>query len=528
MKVITNPILRGFNPDPSILRVGDDYFIATSTFEWFPGVQIHHSRDLMHWKLLTRPLNRASQLDMLGNADSGGIWAPCLSWHDGLFYLIYTDMKNWRDNYKESHNYLVTASDIMGPWSEPVYLTSSGFDPSLFHDIDGRKWLVNMIWDFRARTIPGYFAGILLQEYDAKAKKLTGPIRNIFKGSPIGLVEGPHLYRHAGYYYLMTAEGGTGYNHAVTVARSTSLEGPYELDPKNPMLTSQGKPELELQKAGHASIVETQHGDWYLVHLCSRPVGPERRCILGRETAIQKCVWSDDGWLCLEGDGNSPQVSVPAPDLPEHPFEPELARDDFDGDDLNIHFQTLRIPADESWLSLKERPGWLRLYGRESLGSRHRQSLIARRVQAVWCEASTCLEFEPGTFQQMAGLTAFYDATTHYYVFVSYDEGKGKHLTMLTADLGTLDLPLLGREVNIDGWKKIYLKVTFECETLQFAYSKDGEAWQNIGPACDATKLSDDYGPESFTGAFIGLCVQDLSGQRKHADFDWFEYRELS
>jgi xylan 1,4-beta-xylosidase len=128
----------------------------------------------------------------------------------------------------------------------------------------------------------------------------------------------------------------------------------------------------------------------------------------------------------------------------------------------------------------------------------------------------------------MAGLTAFYDVTTHYYVFVSYEEGKGKHLTLLATDLNTLDLPLLSQEVNIDGWKKIYLKVTFECETLQFAYSKDGEAWQNIGPACDATKLSDDYGPESFTGAFIGLCVQDLSGQRKHADFDWFEYRELS
>jgi xylan 1,4-beta-xylosidase len=527
MKFITNPILPGFNPDPSILRVGDDYFIATSTFEWFPGVQIHYSKDLVHWKLVTRPLNRVSQLDMIGNADSGGIWAPCLSWHDGIFYLIYTDMKNWRKNYKESHNYLVTAPNIMGPWSDPIYLNSSGFDPSLFHDDDGRKWYVNMLWDFRAGGAPGYFAGILLQEYDARAQQLTGPIRNIFKGSPIGWVEGAHLYKHDGYYYLMTAEGGTGYNHAVTVARSTSLEGPYEIDPQNPMLTSQGKPELELQKAGHASIVETQNGEWYMVHLCSRPVGPERRCILGRETAIQKCVWSDDGWLRLEHDGNSPQVSVPAPELLENPFEAGPVRDDFDHEELNIHFQTLRVPADDSWLSLKARPGWLRLYGRESLHSRHRQSLIARRVQAFRCEASTCLEFEPETFQQMAGLTAFYDATTHYYLYVSYDEGKGKHLNLLATDLDELDLPL-EKEVNIDGWERIYLKVTFDYETLQFAYSQDGETWKNIGPVYDATKLSDDYGPESFTGAFIGLCVQDLSGQRKHADFDWFEYIELS
>ena len=128
----------------------------------------------------------------------------------------------------------------------------------------------------------------------------------------------------------------------------------------------------------------------------------------------------------------------------------------------------------------------------------------------------------------MAGLTAFYDATTHYYAFVSFDEGKGKHLNLLATDLDTLDLPLLGQEVNIDGWERIYLKVTFDYETLQFAYSQDGETWKNIGPACDATKLSDDYGPESFTGAFVGICVQDLSGRCRYADFDWFEYIELS
>jgi xylan 1,4-beta-xylosidase len=527
MQSITNPILPGFNPDPSILRVADEYFIATSTFEWFPGVQIHYSKDLVHWKLLTRPLNRASQLDLLGNADSGGIWAPCLSWHDGLFYLIYTDVKNWRKNYKESHNYLVAAPDILGPWSEPIYLNSSGFDSSLFHDDDGRKWLVNMLWDFRAHKVPGYFAGILLQEYLPAAKQLSGPIRKIFTGSPIGWTEGPHLDKHKGYYYLMTAEGGTGWNHAVTMARSTSLEGPYEIDPENPILTSQGKPELTLQKAGHASIVETQHGEWYMVHLCSRPVGPERRCILGRETAIQKCVWTDDGWLRLEYGGNRPQVNVPAPELPDYPFEPEPVRDDFDRAELNLHFQTLRVPVDDSWLSLQARPGWLRLYGRESLGSRHRQSLIARRVQAFRCEAATCLEFDPETFQQMAGLTAFYDATTHYYLYVSYDEGKGKHLNLLATDLDQLDLPL-AQTVNIDGWERIYLKVTFDYATLQFAYSSDGVTWTNVGPLCDATKLSDDYGPESFTGAFVGICVQDLSGPRKHADFDWFEYRELS
>ena len=160
-RILRNPILPGFNPDPSIVRVGEDYYVATSTFEWFPGVQIHHSRDLQHWRLVTRPLTRPSQLNMLGDADSCGIWAPCLTHEDGRFYLIYTDVKRYgravRDgsaSLRDTHNYLVTAPRIDGPWSDPVYLNSSGFDPSLFHDDDGKKYLLNQLWDHRPAEQP--------------------------------------------------------------------------------------------------------------------------------------------------------------------------------------------------------------------------------------------------------------------------------------------------------------------------------------------------------------------------------------
>jgi xylan 1,4-beta-xylosidase len=264
---IKNPILRGFNPDPSIVRVGDDYYIATSTFEWYPGVQIHHSRDLVHWRLLTRPLNRQSQLNMLGEPDSCGIWAPCLSYSDGLFYLIYTDVKRYGRttqagaagaSLRDMHNYLVTSKTIDADWSEPIFLNSSGFDPSLFHDDDGRRYLVNMLWDFR----PGHnrFAGIQLQEYSAAERKLIGPREIIFTGTPIGLTEGPHLYKRNGYYYLLTAEGGTGWGHAVTLARSKFLTGPYDLHPDGYILTSRDRPDVELQRAGHADLVETPNG----------------------------------------------------------------------------------------------------------------------------------------------------------------------------------------------------------------------------------------------------------------------------
>jgi xylan 1,4-beta-xylosidase len=218
--MIRNPILPGFNPDPSITRVGRDYFIATSTFEWYPGVQLHHSTDLVNWQLVKRPLERASQLDMRGNPDSGGVWAPCLSYADGKFWLVYTDVKRLDGNFKDAHNYIVTASSIEGPWSDPVYVNSSGFDPSLFHDDDGKKWFLNMVWNHVSHGVGGSpkhpsFAGILLQQYDPVAEKLVGPVKNVFAGSSHGLVEGPHLFKRDGWYYMTTAEGGTGYDHAV-------------------------------------------------------------------------------------------------------------------------------------------------------------------------------------------------------------------------------------------------------------------------------------------------------------------------
>ncbi len=532
---ILNPVLRGFNPDPSVLRVGDDYYIATSTFEWFPGVQIHHSRDLVNWRLLTHPLTRVSQLSMRGNGDSGGIWAPCLSYDDGVFYLIYTDVKAFSNvaAFKDTHNYLVTATDILGPWSEPVYLNSSGFDPSLFHDTlegggDGRKWFLNMVWDHRLGRNP--FGGILLQEFNPETRQLQGPVSNIFHGTSLKVTEGPHLYRRGGWYYLLTAEGGTSYEHAVTLARSRQITGPYEVHPENPVLTAWQRPEALLQKSGHASLVETQDGEWYMAHLCGRPLEPggERGyCNLGRETALQKLEWGSDDWPRLTGGGNTPRAVVPAPRLRPHPWPETVARDDFDALKLGMDWQTLREPLHENWASLSERPGFLRLRGLESLNSLHRQALVARRLQAFRAEASTVLEFEPQHFQQMAGLAAYYDSRNWVYLRVSRDEVLGKTLNLLTCDAGQPGEPL-ETEISLEGWTRVHLRVRFARETFQFYYSRDGATWQPIGPAFESWRLSDDYCQGlAFTGTFIGMCVQDLAGTRLHADFDSFEYREL-
>ncbi|MDQ0253235.1 xylan 1,4-beta-xylosidase [Evansella vedderi] len=532
MGYIKNPVLKGFNPDPSIIRVEDDYYIATSTFEWFPGVQIHHSRDLKNWKLITHPLSRKTQVDMVGNPDSGGVWAPCLSYDNGTFYLIYTDVKSHSGGFKDTHNYLTMANDIMGPWSEPIYLNSSGFDPSLFHDEDGKKWLVNMVWDHRKGR--NSFGGILLQEYSAEERRLVGPIKNIFKGTELGLTEAPHLYKRDGYYYIMTAEGGTRLKHAVTMARSSSIWGPYEVDPTNPILTSYEKPELTLQKAGHGSLVQTQSGEWYIAHLCGRPLEPSGYCNLGRETAIQKCEWTEDGWLRIVG--NDAQVKVEAPSLPEHSFDQEQRKDDFDSENLNINFNSLRAPVEEDWASLRARPGFLRLIGRESLNSVHKQSLIARRQQAFRVSVETVVEFTPENFQQMAGLVYYYNTKNYYYLHVSYDEEIGKSLGILSNTRGLYDEPLDGR-ICVEGLDRCYLKAVLHYSDLQFYFSRDGQEWEAIGPVLDASTISDEnaeiningfFLDQGFTGAFLGMCVQDLSGQKKHADFDYFIYEELS
>lgn len=533
--MIRNPILPGFNPDPSIVRVGPDYYIATSTFEWFPGVQIHHSRDLVHWRLLSRPLNRPSQLNMLGAPDSCGVWAPCLTHADGLFYLIYIDVKRYGRttvggasgaSLRDFHNYLVTCDRIDGEWSDPVHLNSSGFDPSLFHDDDGRKYLLNMLWDHR----PGRnrFAGIVAQEYCPKARALIGDRQLIFKGTPLGLTEAPHLYKRDGWYYLLTAEGGTGWNHAVTMARSRHLTGPYELHPDTYILSSRTRPDAPLQRAGHADLVETADGDTYAVYLCGRPLPNRGRCILGRETAIQRMVWGDDGWLrTVDGQG-LPSLTTPSPGLPSHPFPNTPTRTDFDGPSLPVDFQWLRSPYPDELFSLTARPGFLRLFGHETIGSQYRQALVARRLQSFCTSIATRMDFEPDHFQKAAGLVCYYGGTKFHYLHVSHEEEVGKHLRVMSALPDSTQADAFTTPIALPPGP-VTLRAEIDYERLRFAYRLDGSDWVWLPQIFDASILSDEAtspGAPNFTGAFVGMACQDMAGTRHPADFDWFDYTD--
>jgi xylan 1,4-beta-xylosidase len=534
--VIRNPILRGFNPDPSIVRVGDDYYIATSTFEWYPGVQIHHSRDLVHWRLVARPLVRASQLDMRGNPDSCGVWAPCLTYAGGRFYLAYTDVKRFGRataagasgaSLRDFHNYLVTSERVDGNWSDPVYLNSSGFDPSLFHDDDGRSYLVNMLWDHR----PGHsrFGGIVLQEYVPEQQRLVGERRNIFTGTAIGFTEGPHLYKRDAWYYLLTAEGGTGWGHAVTMARSRTLFGPYELHPDVYVLTARHRPDAALQRTGHADLVETQSGETYMVYLCGRPLGNRGRCTLGRETAIQPMTWGADGWLRTTDGRGLPTIEAPAPrGLLSQPPPIAPVREDFDAETLPLAFQWLRSPYPDDLFSLRARQGYLRLYGRETIGSLFRQALVARRQQAHCYSAATRMEFDPEHFQQMAGLVCYYNSGKFHYLYVSRDDA-GTHLRVMSALPDQVTADAFTAPIPVPDGAPIEMRVEVDYERLRFAYRLDDGDWQWLPQLFDASILSDEAtapGLPNFTGAFVGMACQDLAGTARPADFDWFESRE--
>lgn len=517
--MIQNPVLRGFCPDPSIIRAGEDFYIANSTFEWWPGVRIYHSRDLKNWEQIPSPLRRISQLNMIGDPPSGGIWAPCLSYDGSRFWLVFTDVKTKKGMYYNTHNYLVYTDDIYGDWSEPVYLNSVGFDPSMFHDTDGRKYLINMLNGFK---------GITVQEYDPERHCLTGPVKNVFRGTKAGFTEGPHMYHIGDWYYLLVAEGGTGYGHQITMVRSKSIWGPYETDPENPVITSDVSNPNALQKAGHGDFVDTGRGEWYLVHLCGRSRVSEegkKLCLTGRETAIQKVCWKD-GWLRMEDGGRYAKTEVQEPaGIPSHPFPAVPDKDDFDGETLGVRYSSPRVPLEKN-MSLKDRPGWLRLYGQESLNSLHHVSLIALRQEEFCVKVETALEFKPDRPEQAAGLVYMYDALNFYLLVKTRTDDGDTVLELISSDTGDCRRRIQSIPVPEEG--TLYLRAQTDCAgaSVSFSFKADAEEWKKAGETYPTEILTDEH-CRGFTGAHFGMYCHDMSGLGKHADFDYFVYKNL-
>lgn len=385
---------------------------------------------------------------------------------------------------------------------------------------------------------------ISIMEYDPGSKKVLGMPKRIWRGgTDRGCIEAPHLTKHGDYYYIMCAEGGTGYYHSVTMGRSKSVWGPYEPDPKNPIVTSNPvakneradwdhlkpryyNPAIKLQKAGHGSYVDLPNGETWLVCHVSRPFIPELRCTLGRETAIQRMIWTTDGWLRMESGNNLAQEFVQPSSLPEVPMNKLPEHDDFDSQKLNIGYYAPRIDPN-SFVDLTSRPGWARLRGQESGCSQNRASILVRKLTSVQATATTKLDFTPLSYQHTAGLILYYDNMNFLYLYKYYSE------TLNHAAISILQLENgVKREyhdknsrIYVEDGKDVWMRVKIRGRDVQFEWSLNGENYSNIGPIFDISKLSDEYSQfGEFTGSFVGITCSDRMMHRHTADFDFFDY----
>lgn len=501
MNKTENPILRGFSPDPSMIRVGDDFYIACSTFEWWPGVNIFHSKDCINWHLLTSPLKNRSQLDMRGNPVNGGIWAPCLSYYNGLFFLAYTDTKTQKHQYYNAHNYFVWTDNINGEWSEPIYLTSSGFDPSIFHEGD-KKYLM---WSRHG------FKGILLQELNFEKKALVGEAKTIFLGTEWGFTEGPHIYKHGEYYYLLTAEGGTGYGHCVTLARAKDIWGPYEINPQNPILTSSKDENAPLKRAGHASLVEIDGDKAVLAFLCSR--SNEFCSTLGRETALQTFYWNEEKWL--ESSTGNKNVEL----IFESPIEVneriKVDKDSYldSNGQISPYYKSMRAPI-EGIRVVKDR---IVMPGRESIMSNFNVSLLAKRQEEFTATAQVEVKYVATEYEHAAGISYLYN-NENFFLLIRVLEKENQEVLKLWKCEKAQRWELINQKNLESDSDRIFMRIDVTPRKASFAYSFDSKNWVYIAEKQDSTFLSDEE-CKGFTGAHLAIYCHDISGDEKEAEF---------
>ena len=519
MTIANNPIPGGWRSDPSVLRVGQTYYMATSTFEWMPGINLFESNDLVHWTQLLSALDD-TKIDLEGIESACGVWAPNLTWKDGTFYLVYTIVQTARYRFKDTHNYVVTAKNMHGPWSNPVYLHSIGFDPSIFHDDDGQSYLVSQTMEHRTNL--NRFQGVTIQPLNLSTLTLQDKPHIIFSGTSRGTTEGPNMMKKDGWYYLTVAEGGTEFGHCVTLARSKNLFGPYEVDPCNPLLSSTGT-SCPLQRAGHGQFFSDPQGNWYLAHLCSRPF-EGKWSILGRECAIQNIDWPCGEWPHLTGNiqNFAPALTYTVPTISENLLTHESETISFDKG-LPIDWMTLRRCTAHCGISFNGNTGVMHITGGNSLCSNFRQHLAARRITSIHFSASVQMHFSPRCANHMAGLVCIYNNDNWHYLAMSRDE-IGYTLTLTTCENGELTDYCVERLPN--ECSAITLFVSANEGYLHFGFDTGAKKYV-MQYSADLRILSDEHvRGNGFTSAMIGLCCQDLQGDEVSADFDNFSYHE--
>jgi alpha-N-arabinofuranosidase len=493
----TNPIIPGFHPDPSVCRVGDDYYLVTSSFEYFPGIPIFHSKDLIHWQQIGHCLTRKSQLDLSNTGIWSGVWAPTIRFHRGKFYMITTNVTN-------GGNFYVTATKPEGPWSEPIWVDNERFDPSLLFDDDGKVY-------YTRRGI----TGIVQAEIDIETGKLLTPLKLVSDGYLSPDTEGPHLYKINGWYYLLTAEGGTRTLHMVNIGRSKSPWGPFEPCPKNPILSEHYNYQV-IRSAGHGELIEAHDGSWWMVFLATRHYNYDATSFIGRETFLAPVQWVD-GWP-LPNASVTKDLTVRTKTLTKAPVVIPANRDEFDQTTLQSYWNFLRNPLEDCW-SLTDIPGTLVLKGNQnSLNDIASPAWVGRRQEHFNCMVEAKLSFTATADNEEAGLT-IYQNFQHHYDF-ALTRRKDIQALIIRKTIGdivseSVTIPLVGEQIflKIHGNKDLYI----------FSYSLDGQKFQEAGTAIPqylGTELA-----SSFTGVYFAMYATGIGKDCKNKSmFDYFEY----
>lgn len=501
-----NPIIAGFYPDPSMVRVEEDYYLVNSSFSYFPGVPIFHSRNLVDWIQIGHVLDRPSQLPLDSLGISRGVFAPSIHYRDGTFYMISTLVD-------AGGNFFVTASDPAGPWSDPVWLPFYGIDPSIFFDDDGKAYIVNNDAPAYEPLYDGHRA-IWMREFDPDAGELIGDPWVIVDGGvdlskkPIW-IEAPHIYKVDGIYYLICAEGGTAENHSEVVFRSNDVRGPYTPYEGNPILTQRhldNSVPFHISTTGHADFVETQNGEWWAVFLGTRPYEGEHYNT-GRETFLMPVLW-EDGWpVILDGDARVPYVHD-RPDLPQRPTAAIptsgnfTIREEFEESDLDPYWVFIRTPRNPVY-DLALHPGSLTLHARPvRLGERGQPAFVGRRQQHAWASASTAMRFRPTGHGHEAGLVAFHDDDNFYAMVVTLIEGET--VILLRRANGGVPEVIASQPVELPPDGTIFMKVEAAGPEYGFYYGFSPGQWMPLLENADGRVLSTRVAG-GFVGTMFGL-----------------------
>ncbi|MFO7826486.1 MAG: glycoside hydrolase family 43 protein [Cyclobacterium sp.] len=480
-ETFSNPIFPGFFPDPGIYAVGEDFYLVNSTFSFFPGVPVFHSKDLVHWRQLGHILDRPEQMDVEGLGISEGIFAPTIQYHDGVFYMLTTLVG-------KGGNFVVTATDPEGPWSKPIWLPAvRGIDPSLFFDDDGNSYIIYNGDAPNNRPLYSGHRTIRIIGFDLETLKTVGEDRVLVNGGvnidekPVW-IEGPHIFKTRGYYYLCAAEGGTSVNHSQVIFRTRDLNEafiPYE---DNPILTQRhldpNRPN-PISATGHANLIETKNGEWWAVFLATRPYDTEDHYNIGRETFLAPVKCTDDDWPIINPDYEEVQYQYPRPDLPAHTFEDHFPlsgnftiSDDFDKEKLADYWFFIRVPPSK-WHRIEDKKLTFQVRPETVFGTSN-PSFIGRRQQHNKGQAKLEMSFNARNPKEKAGLLLFQNETHHLFLCVSQNEA-GKPVVQVLKANGEKEYEILAAQ-ELDGAQdKVTLKVDFDMPAYRFAMKQKPE-----------------------------------------------------